>query len=188
MSKVQPLTIWCLTIRQESLETVMMRYDDNEKVCIKYITIHILFKCNIIIFKKIFMFFKLAGSARPFIAAHFHGNTDHLNENIHEHYKGKCFWGSELKAINKSKITFKKKTTFFLNDSETDVCHSTISQYLIFITKLIFLLKIAIWNLVQVNNSGFASRSNHSVVKLFYSIYTYYYILKRDFHKNGERR
>ncbi|KAL4716870.1 hypothetical protein ACJJTC_012681 [Scirpophaga incertulas] len=28
------------------------------------------------------------GSSRPFIAAHFHGNTSHLSPEIHEHYKG----------------------------------------------------------------------------------------------------
>lgn len=28
------------------------------------------------------------GPRRPFIAAHFHGNTSHLNTEIHEHYKG----------------------------------------------------------------------------------------------------
>ncbi|CAG9135919.1 unnamed protein product [Plutella xylostella] len=29
-----------------------------------------------------------AGQRRPFIAAHFHGNTSHLNTQTHEHYKG----------------------------------------------------------------------------------------------------
>lgn len=28
------------------------------------------------------------GARRPFIAAHFHGNTSHLNTELHEHYKG----------------------------------------------------------------------------------------------------
>ncbi|KAM3967712.1 TNF superfamily member 12 eiger [Aphomia sociella] len=28
------------------------------------------------------------GQRRPFVAAHFHGNTSHLNTEIHEHYKG----------------------------------------------------------------------------------------------------
>ncbi|XP_059050941.1 protein eiger [Achroia grisella] len=28
------------------------------------------------------------GQRRPFVAAHFHGNTSHLNMEIHEHYKG----------------------------------------------------------------------------------------------------
>ncbi|XP_075976359.1 TNF superfamily member 12 eiger [Anticarsia gemmatalis] len=28
------------------------------------------------------------GARRPFVAAHFHGNTSHLNTEIHEHYKG----------------------------------------------------------------------------------------------------
>ncbi|XP_052757777.1 uncharacterized protein LOC113518496 [Galleria mellonella] len=28
------------------------------------------------------------GQRRPFIAAHFHGNTSHLNIEVHEHYKG----------------------------------------------------------------------------------------------------
>ncbi|KAJ0182316.1 hypothetical protein K1T71_001685 [Dendrolimus kikuchii] len=29
-----------------------------------------------------------SGARRPFIAAHFHGNTSHLSTKIHEHYKG----------------------------------------------------------------------------------------------------